>query len=110
MEGVTSDVTTDVTPDVPEVLEEVPEEVPLEVPESLEAELLAQPRADLPELEAQTEALPELQASRPRVRKIRIKDTPPPKPEPGYWSDRLQEHRATQRAAKSERYANLPIM
>ena len=44
------------------------------------------------------------------LRKIRIKDTPPPKPEPGYWNDRLQEHRATQRAAKSERYANLPIM
>jgi hypothetical protein len=104
MEVVTSDVTTDVTPDVPEVLEEVPEEVPLEVPESLEAEL---PEALT---EAPTEALPELQASRPRVRKIRIKDAPPPKPEPGYWNERLQEHRATQRAAKSERYANLPIM
>ena len=94
MEGVTSDAPTDVTPNVPE---EVPQEVPQEVPESLEAEL-------------PTEALPELQARRPRVRKIRIKDEPPPKPEPGYWNDRLQEHRATQRAAKSERYANLPIM
>jgi hypothetical protein len=93
-EGVTSDAPTDVTPNVPE---EVPQEVPQEVPESLEAEL-------------PTEALPELQASRPRVRKIRIKDAPPPKPEPGYWNERLQEHRATQRAAKSERYANLPIM
>ncbi len=102
MEGVPSDLTPDVTPNVPE---EVPEGVPQEVPEYLEAELQ---EAELPE--APTEALPELQASRPRVRKIRIKDTPPPKPEPGYWNDRLQEHRATQRAAKSERYANLPIM
>jgi hypothetical protein len=100
MEGGVADTPSDATPDVPEVLEEVPEEVPLEVPESLEAELP----------EALTEALPELQASRPRVRKIRIKDAPPPKPEPGYWNERLQEHRATQRAAKSERYANLPIM
>ena len=105
MEGGASDVPLDVTPNVPE---EVPEDLPQEVPESLEAEPLPA-RAELSELEAPTEA-PELQASRPRVRKIRIKDTPPPKPEPGYWNDRLQEHRATQRAAKSERYANLPIM
>jgi hypothetical protein len=109
MEGVPSDVTPEFTPGVPE-------EVPQEVPESVEDELLTQPRAELPAAEpdelpeAPTEALPELQASRPRVRKIRIKDTPPPKPEPGYWNDRLQEHRAAQRAAKSERYSNLPIM
>ena len=97
------DTPTDVTPNVPE---EVPEEVPQEVPESLEAEL---PDGLPDEPEAPTDA-PELQASRPRVRKIRIKATPPPKPEPGYWNDRLQEHRATQSAAKIERYANLPIM
>ena len=104
MEGVLSEEPPDVTPNVPE---EVPEEVPQDVPESLEAEL---PDGLPDEPAAPTEALPELQASRPRVRKIRIKDTPPPKPEPGYWNERLQEHRATQRAAKSERYANLPIM
>ncbi len=102
MEGVPSDVTTEFAPGVPE---EVPQEVPQEVPESLEAEL---PTEAEPTLEA---ALPELQASRPpRVRKIRIKDTPPPKPEPGYWNDRLLEHRAAQRAAKSESYSNLHIM
>mgnify|MGYP000444296313 CR=1 FL=1 len=101
MEGVPSDVTSEFTPGVPE-------EVPQEVPESLEAELAD----ELPEAEPTLEAaLPELQASRPpRVRKVRIKDTPPPKPEPGYWNDRLQEHRATQRAAKSERYSNLGII
>ena len=84
MEGVSSDV----TPDVPE---EVPAEVPGEVP-------------DVPDLQA-------VQASRPpRVRKVRIKETPPPKANHVYWGDRLQEHRTNQRLAKNERYGNLRIM
>jgi hypothetical protein len=84
MEGVLSDI----TPDVPE---EVPEEVPAEVP-------------DVPDLQAVQASSP------PRVRKVRIQEPPPPKANHEYWGDRLQEHRATQRQAKSERYGNLRIM
>jgi hypothetical protein len=88
MEAV-SDVTTEIAPDVPE---EVPAEVPGEVP-------------DVPDLQT-------VQARRPpRVRKVRVKEPPPPpKANHVYWGDRLQEHRATQRLAKNERYGNLRIM
>ena len=89
MEVVLPDVTTEIAPDVPE---EVPAEVPQEV------------KAEGPDLQA-------VQASRPpRVRKVRIQETPPPKANHEYWGDRLQEHRTTQRQAKSERYGNLRIM
>ena len=90
MEVVSSDVTTDVPEEVPA---EVPEEVPAEVP------------AEVPDIQA-------VQASRPpRVRKVRVKDPPPPpKANHVYWGDRLQEHRTNQRLAKNERYGNLRIM
>ena len=88
MEVVPSDVTTEIAPDVPE---EVPAEVPAEVP-------------DVPDLQP-------VQASRPpRVRKVRVKEPPPPKANHVYWGDRLQEHRTNQRLAKNERYGNLRIM
>jgi hypothetical protein len=88
MEVVSSDVTTDVPEEVPA---EVPEEVPGEVP-------------GVPDIQA-------VQASRPpRVRKVRVKEHPPPKANHVYWGDRLQEHRTNQRLAKNERYGNLRIM
>jgi len=90
MEGVPSDVT-------PEFAQGVPEEVPAEVP------------GEVPDVPLQTE-LPVKQA-RPRVRKVRVKEPlPPPKANHVYWGDRLQEHRATQRLAKDDRYGNLRIM
>ena len=98
MEGVTPDVT-------PEFAPEVPEEVPGEVPETIEAELPVEaepPPAEPPQAE--------LTANPPRVRKVRIKEAPPPKGNHVYWGDRLLEHRATQRRAKDERYGNLRIM
>ena len=90
MEGVPSDVT-------PDFAQGVPEEVPAEVP------------GEVPDVPLQTE-LPVTQA-RPRIRKVRVKEPlPPPKANHVYWGDRLQEHRATQRLAKDERYGNLRIM
>jgi hypothetical protein len=91
MEGVSSDVTANVPEEVPQ---EVPEEVPGEVPDI----------PDIPDLQAVQASSP------PRVRKVRIKEPPPQKANHVYWGDKLQEHRATQRQAKSERYGNLRIM
>ena len=53
--------------------------------------------------------------ARPRVRKVRVRaptDTQPVSspPDPNYWSSRLQEHRSSQRLAKTELYGNLRIM
>ena len=103
MEVVTPDITTEFAPGVPE---EVPAEVPAEVPETLAGPL--EPPAERP-LEAE---LPPADptANPPRVRKVRIKEAPPPKENHVYWGDRLLEHRATQRLAKDERYGNLRIM
>ena len=99
MEGVPSDVTTEFAQGVPE---EVPAEVPGEVPD-------VPLQTELPDVPLQTE-LPVTQA-RPRVRKVRVKEPlPPPKANHVYWGDRLQEHRATQRLPKDDRYGNLRIM
>ena len=100
MEGVPSDVTPEIAPDVPE---EVPAEVPGEVPDVPDLQ------TELPE---EGPAIPEIGTSRPpRVCKVRVKEpAPPPKANHVYWGDRLQEHRATQRLAKNERYGNLRIM
>ena len=98
MEAVPLDVTPEFAQDVPE---EVPEEVPTDVPD-LHTEL---PKEGPP-------VIPEIGTSRPpRVRKVRVKEPPPPpKANHIYWCDRLQEHRATQRLARDERYGNLRIM
>ena len=80
----------------------VPEEVPEELPDVPDLQ------TKLPE-EAPT-AIPEIGSHPPRVRKVRIKEEPPPKANHTYWGDRLQEHRSSQRQAKDERYGNLRIM
>jgi len=99
MEGVTPDVTAEFAPGVPE---EVPEEVPETLAGPLEPPTERPLESELPQAEPT--------ANPPRVRKVRIKEAPPPKENHVYWGDRLLEHRATQRRAKDERYGNLRIM
>ncbi len=100
MEAVPSDVAVEFTPGVPE---EVPEEVLDEVsgiPE-LQAELPAEAPAVIAEIGT---------SHPPRVRKVRIKEPPPPpKANLVYWGDRLQEHRTTQRLERDQRYRNQRI-
>ena len=87
----------------PEIVPDVPEEVPEEVPEAV-----PDLQTELPEAPA---VIPEIGSRPPRVRKVRIKEPPPPpKANHTYWGDRLQEHRTNQRLAKDERYGNLSIM
>jgi hypothetical protein len=47
----------------------------------------------------------------PKVRKVRVNaPTDPTPPDPNYWHSRLEEHMASRRATKNERYANLRFM
>jgi hypothetical protein len=48
----------------------------------------------------------------PKVRKVRVSapTDPTPTPDPNYWHSRLEEHLASRRETKNERYANLRFM
>ena len=89
-------------------------ELELEAPADLSGEMPAEMLAEAAEVGEAPEAPPEMPqkpARAPRVRKVRVVPaSPPAMPDHAYWTERLREHRANERAAKNERYGNLRIV
>ena len=106
------DYVSDPVPMGPEVEPEDPPDLSGEMPAEMPAEVAEMEEAPgIPEMPPE---MPQKPARAPRIRKVRVvparEASPPPMSDHAFWTERLRAHRATDRAAKDERYGNLRIV